>query len=96
MNRDRVKDLVIAIFGFLLMIGSFYMLGRIQIQVWVLKFGHYAGMLTFLIYILRLRFAALGIDPDSKQAFKEYLKLGSFIVSILFIAELPVILASLG
>lgn len=96
MGMNSAKDLIIAIFGFLLMIGSFYMLGRIQIQVWVLRFGYYAGMLTFLIYVLRLRFAALGIDPDSKQAFKEYLKLGSFIVSILFIAELPVMLASLG
>ncbi len=96
MNLDRAKDLIIAIFGFLLMSGSAYMLGRIQIQAWVLRFGYYAGTLTFLIYILRLRFAALGIDPDSKKAFKDYLKLGSFLISILFIAELPLMLASLG
>lgn len=94
-KRERIKDLIIAILGFLLMSGSFYLLGRIQIQEWVLRFGHYAGMFTFLIYILRLRFAALGIDPDSKMAFKDYLKLDSFFVSVLFIAELPLILASL-
>ena len=93
MNRDRIKDLIIAILGFLLMSGSFYMFGRLQIQEWVLRFGFYAGTLTFLIYVLRLRFAALGIDPDSKQAFKDYLKLGSFIVSVLFIAELPLMLS---
>ena len=96
MNSDRIKDLIIAILGFLLMMGSVYMRGRIEIQEWVLRFGHYAGMFTFLIYILRLRFAALGIDPDSKKAFKDYLKLGSFFVSVLFIAELPLMLASLG
>ena len=92
-ERERVRDLIIASLGFLLMSGSSYMLGRIQIQEWVLRFGHYAGMFTFLIYILRLRFAALGIDPDSKKAFKDYLKLGSFWVSILFIAELPLMLS---
>ncbi len=91
----RIKDLVIAILGFLLMSGSFYMRGRFQIQEWILRFGHYAGMFTFLIYVLRLRFAALGIDPDSKKAFKDYLKLGSFFVFILFIAELPLMLVSL-
>lgn len=96
MKAERIKDLIIAIFGFLLMSGSVLMSGRIQIQEWVLRFGHYAGMFTFLIYILRLRFSALGIDPDSKKAFKDYLKLGSFFVSILFIAELPLMLASLG
>ena len=95
MNRDRAKDLIIAILGFLLMSGSILLLGRVQIQEWVLRFGHYAGMFTFLIYVLRLRNAALGIDPDSKQAFKDYLKLGSFFVFILFIAELPLMLASL-
>ncbi len=95
MDTNKIKDLIIAIFGFLLMSGSFYLLGRVQIQEWVLRFGHYAGMFTFLIYVLRLRFAALGIDPDSKKAFKDYLKLGSFFVSILFIAELPLMLASL-
>ena len=94
-ERERIKDLIIAIFGFLLMSGSFLMLGRIQIQEWVLKFGHYAGMFTFLIYSVRLRCAAQGIDPDSKQAFRVYLKLGSFFVFILFIAELPLMLASL-
>ena len=94
-ERERIKDLIIAIFGFLLMIGSFYMMGRIQIQEWVLRFAHYAGMFTFLIYIFRLRFAAQGIDPDSKKAFKGYLKLGSFFVFILFIAELPLMLASM-
>ena len=93
MNSDRIKDLIIAILGFLLMMGSVYMRGRIEIQEWGLRFGHYAGMFTFLIYILRLRFAALGIDPDSKKAFKDYLKLGSFWVSILFIAELPLMLS---
>ena len=95
MNRDRAKDLIIAILGFLLMSGSILLLGRVQIQEWVLRFGHYAGMFTFLIYVLRLRNAALGIDPDSKKAFKDYLKLGSFFVFILFIAELPLMLASL-
>jgi len=96
MNSDRAKDLIIAILGFLLMSGSVYMLGRIQIPDWVLRFGYYAGTFTFLIYISRLRFAALGVDPDSKKAFKDYLKLGSFFVSVFFIAELPVMLASLG
>ena len=94
-TRNRIKDLIIAIFGFLLMSGSFYMIGRIQIQEWVLRFAHYAGMFTFLIYVLRLRNATLGIDPDSKQAFKVYLSLGSYFVFILFIAELPLMLASL-
>ena len=94
-TRNGIKDLIVAIFGFLLMSGSFLMLGRIQIQEWVLKFGHYAGMFTFLIYSLRIRFAALGIDPDSKKAFRDYLKLGSFFASVLFIVELPLILASL-
>ena len=94
-ERERIKDLIIAILGFLLMSGSVYMFGKIQIQEWVLRFGFYAGTLTFLIYSLRLRFAALGIDPDSKQAFKDYLKLGSFLISVLFIAEMPLILASL-
>ena len=94
-ERERIKDLIIAIFGFLLMSGSAYMFGRVQIQEWVLRFIHYAGMFTFLIYILRLRFAALGIDPDSKKAFKDYLKLGSLFVSVLFIAELPLMLASM-
>ncbi len=96
MNRNRVKDLIILILGTLLINGSYFMLGRFQIQEWILRFGYYAGMLTFLIYILRLRFAALGVDPESKQAFKDYLKLGSFYVSILFIAELPLMLSSLG
>ena len=91
-SHERIKDLIIAIFGFLLMSVSFYMMGRIQIQEWVLRFAHYAGMFTFLIYVLRLRNAAKGIAPDSKQAFKDYLKLGSFFVFILFIAELPLIL----
>ncbi len=95
MNKNRVRDLIIAILGCLLMTGSFYMMGRIQIQEWVLRFAHYAGMFTFLIYVLRLRNAALGIDPDSKQAFRVYLKLGSFFVFVLFIAELPLMLASI-
>ncbi len=94
-RHERIKDLIIAIFGFLLMSGSFYMMGRIQIQEWGLRFAHYAGMFTFLIYVLRLRCAAQGIDPDSKKAFKDYLKLGSFFVSVLFIAELPLMLASM-
>ena len=95
-NRDRVKDLIIAVLGFLLMSGSFWSLGRIHIQEWILKFGHYAGMFTFLIYVFRLRSAASGIDPDSKQAFRDYLKLGSVFASILFISEIPLMLASLG
>ena len=92
-TKNRIKDLIIAILGFLLMSGSIFLLGRVQIQEWVLRFGHYAGMFTFLIYVLRLRNAALGIDPDSKQAFRVYLALGSFFVFILFIAELPLMLA---
>jgi hypothetical protein len=69
---------------------------QIHIQEWILKFGCYAGFFTFLIYSLRLRQAAEGIDPDSNEAFREYLKLGSVYCFMLFVAELPVMLASMG
>ena len=94
-NSERSKDLLIAIFGFLLMSGSIYLLGKIPIQEWVLRFAHYAGIFTFLIYVFRFRLAALGIDPNSNQAFKEYLKLGSFYIMVIFIQEMPIMLASL-
>ena len=94
-SNERRKDLIIAMIGFLISSVSLALLGRIQIQTFILKFGCYAGFFTFLIYILRLRLAAVGTDPDSNEAFKEYLKLGSLYSFILFISELPVMLASL-
>ena len=94
-RSERRKDLIIAVIGFLVSSVSLELLGRIQIQDFILKFGCYAGFFTFLIYILRLRLAADGTDPDSNEAFKEYLKLGSIYSFILFISELPIMLASL-
>ena len=94
-RNERRKDLIIAVIGFLIASVSFELLGRIQIQDFILKFGCYAGFFTFLIYILRLRIAAAGTDPDSNEAFKEYLKLGSYYCFILFISELPIMLRSL-
>ena len=94
--RERQKDLAIAVLGFLISSAALTMLRQgIQIQEFILKFGCYAGFFTFLIYILRLRLAAVGTDPDSNEAFKEYLKLGSIYSFILFISELPIMLASL-
>ena len=48
-----------------------------------------------LIYWLRLKLAAEEIDPESKEAYREYLKLGSWYTFILFVFELPSMLAVL-
>lgn len=48
-----------------------------------------------LIYFLRLKLAAEEIDPESKKAYREYLKLGSFYTFTLFVFELPSMLAAL-
>ena len=61
---------------------------------WVFKFGFYAGMFTMLIYFLRLKLAAEEVDPESKEAYREYLKLGSWYTFILFVFELPSMLAA--
>lgn len=95
-EKDRLLDLAIAVLGFLISSVSLTLLNKgIQIQPFVLKFGCYAGFFTFLIYCLRLRMAAAGTDPESNEAFREYLKLGSVYCFMLFIAELPVMLASM-
>ena len=47
-----------------------------------------------LIYFLRLKLTAEEVDPDSKEAYKEYLKLGSWYTFILFVFELPSMLAA--
>jgi hypothetical protein len=91
--NERTKDLLIAIFGYCLATVCFWGLRNIPIRQWQLKFGVYGGTFTMLIYVLRLRIAAEGIDPDSKEAFKEYLKLGSCYVFVLFMLELPLMLA---
>jgi hypothetical protein len=95
-RTERRKDLAIAVLGFLISSVSLTLLKQgIQIQEFILKFGCYAGFFTFLIYILRLRIAAEGKDPESNEAFKEYLKLGSVYCFLLFVSELPVMLASM-
>ena len=93
-ESERVKDLLIAIAGFSISTVCFWGVGRFRvIPEWILKFGVYAGMFTMLIYCLRLKLAAENIDPDSREAFKEYLKLGSCYSFVLFIIELPMMLA---
>lgn len=92
-SNDRRKDLATAAFGFLLAHVSFWSLGKFGISVWILKFLVYAGGFTFLIYIVRLKTAAEGIYPESRQAFKEYLKLGSVYCVILFTSEIHAMLS---
>ena len=95
-SSERQKDLAIAVLGFLISSAALTMLGQgIQIQEFILKFGCYAGFFTFLIYSLRLRMAAAGTDPESNESYREYLKLGSVYCFILFVSELPVMLASM-
>ena len=94
-TKERMKDLLIAICGIALMYVSFWSREKFNmIPKWVLKFGNYAGMFTLLIYFLRLKLAAEDIDPDSNGAFREYIKLGGLYCFILFISELPVMIAS--
>ena len=94
--RERQKDLVIAAAGFLISSVSLQLLKmQVQIQTVILKFGCYAGFFTFLIYCLRLRRAAAGEDPESNESYREYIKLGGCYCFILFIAELPFMLASM-
>lgn len=95
-QRERIKELIITILGFLIYSASFviYQRGSL-IREWILRFGCYAGILMFLLWGLRLSKAAQGVDPDSREALKEYLKLASVYAIVLFIAELPIILASL-
>ena len=91
-TQKRSIDLLIAISGFSVASISFWALGKFQIQEWILRAGVYAGLLAMLLYFLRLKMAAEGVDPDSRPAFREYLKLGSFYCFILFVMELPTIL----
>lgn len=91
---ERRKDLAITVIGFLIASVSLTLLEQgIQIKEYILKFGCYAGFFTFLIYSLRLRMAALGIDPESNEAYREYIKLGSVYCFMLFFAELPFMLS---
>lgn len=93
-EKERAKDLLISAFGFCLSYFCFYSRSRfIAIPRWFFKFGFYAGMFTMLIYWLRLKLAAEDIDPESRQAYREYLKLGSWYTFILFVFELPSMLA---
>ncbi len=93
-DKERVKDLLIAIAGFSISSTALWAFGKFKVMPdWILKFGFYAGMFTMLIYCLRLKIAAEGTDPDSREAFKEYLKLGSCYSFVLFIIELPMMLA---
>lgn len=95
-EKERAKDLLIAIIGFSVAQGSWWALFKFKvIPQWILKFGVYAGFFTMLIYFLRLKLAAEDIDPESRQAFKEYLKLGSCYSFTLFIMELPSMLAGI-
>ena len=96
LTQERIKDLGIATLGFSIASVSLWARGKIQIQDWIMRFGVYAGILATLLYVLRLKLAAEEIDPDSHGAFKEYLKLGSCYIFILFVAELPLMLASLS
>ena len=95
-EKERAKDLLIAVFGIVLTYVSFWSIGKFNmVPKWALKFGNYAGMFTWLIYFLRLKLAAEEVDPDSNDAFREYIKLGGLYCFILFIAELPVMIASI-
>ncbi len=95
-RHERRKDLVIAAAGYIISSVSLTLLTQgIQIQPVILKFGCYAGFFTFLIYCLRLRRAAAGEDPESNESYREYIKLGGCYCFMLFIAELPVMLASM-
>lgn len=90
------KDLIFAIASYLVAYFSLKIAPNFKlIYRWIFKFGCWGGTLVMLIYFLRLRIRAQGIDPDSKEAFREYLKLGSLISFIIFITELPMMLASL-
>ena len=92
----RQKDLIICIFGFLLGSVSFVTFGKISFLSEIHhKSGVYSGTLFFLIYCLRLRRAAEGNDPESNQAFREYIKLGSLFLLIMILAELPLMLSAL-
>ena len=95
-ERESVKDLLISAFGFCLSYFCYYSRSKFRvIPRWVFKFGFYAGMFTMLIYFLRLKLVAEEVDPESKEAYKEYLKLGSWYTFILFVFELPSMLAAL-
>jgi hypothetical protein len=93
---DRQKDLILCVFGFLLGTVSFCTYRKISFLSEIHhKSGVYAGCLFFLIYCIRLRIAAEGRDPESNEAFREYIKVGSLYLFTMFVFELPVMLAAL-
>ena len=95
-DSGGVKDLLIASTGYIVAFGSLWAYGKIKtVNELIFRYGVYAGIFTMLIYCLSLRFRAQGIDPRSKLAFKEYLKLGSVYCIVLFISSLPIMLTSL-
>jgi hypothetical protein len=85
------KDLLGVIVGYSLAAASFTMSAWAELHYqWILKYGCYVGIFTMFIFSLSLRIRAEGIDPRSKQAFKEYLKLGSFLCFIFIVMEIPI------
>jgi hypothetical protein len=95
-TKERAQDFLLAIIGFSVASTSFIFVDKLRvIPSWVFKFGCHGGILVMLMYCYRLKLAAEGIDPESREAFREYLKFGSFYCAILFIMELPMMLAVL-
>jgi steroid 5-alpha reductase family enzyme len=93
--NDRINDLVITVLGFIF--AHLFWWGNIltDFPEWIFKWGVNGSLLIMLMYFLRFKLAAEGVDPDSKPAFKEYLKFGSLYCFILFLMDLPVMLAVL-
>jgi hypothetical protein len=62
------KDLFFAILSCCIMYVSYWIHSFIGIyQRWIFKYGVYGSMLTMLIYFMRLKVRAEGIDPDSRN-----------------------------
>ena len=73
------------------------MLYDVPIQYrFIIKFIVLGSCYAMLLSWIRLRQRAKGIDPKSREAYRELFKLSVFYVSILIIIELPGIIVELA